>query len=189
MKIGHGRVSTANQDLSIQLDALKTLGIDEKHTFVDHGLTGSGSARPDLEKVLAAVRAEDQLVVTKLKRLARSVRDAHDIASELYERAAALSFGGSVYYPTDATGKPLFNVLKRPVEFEADVIRIRTRKGNQVATAKWRLRGTKPKLSPAQEKHGAALYRPEKHATMELADDSGAARSTAYRAVEPAGKQ
>lgn len=79
MKIGYARVSTAQQDLTAQLDALKTLEVDEKQTYVDHGLTGSGRDRPVLEKALAAVRADDQLVVTKLDRLARSIRDAHGV--------------------------------------------------------------------------------------------------------------
>ncbi|TFD12896.1 recombinase family protein [Cryobacterium sp. TMT1-2-2] len=186
MKIGYARVSTAQQDLTAQLDALKTLGVDEKHTYVDHGLTGIGRARPGLEKALAAVRADVQLVVTKLDRLARSIGDAHNIAKARAEKGVALSLGGSVYDPTDPTGKPLFNVFEMVVKFEADVIRMR--KGKQVARAMGRLRGKKPKLSPAHEEHRVALYRSREHTTTELADDSGTARSTVHRAVERAGK-
>lgn len=187
MKIGYARVSTARQDLTAQLDALKSLGVDERHTYVDHGLTGTDRARPGLEKALAAVRAGDQLVVTKLDRLARSIRDAHGIADELAEKGVALSIGGSVYDPTDPMGKLLFNVLAIVAEFESDLIRMRTREGMQVAKAKGRLRGKKPKLSPTQEKHLVELYRAGEHTTSELAEEFGVARSTVYRAVERAG--
>lgn len=191
MKIGYARVSTPQQDLTAQLDALRALGVDEKQTYVDHGLTGSDRARASLEKALAAVCAGDQLVVTKIDRLARSIRDAHGIADELAEKGVALSIGGSVYDPTDPMGKQLFGVLAIVAEFEADLIRMRTREGMQVAKAKGRLRGKKPKLSPAQEKYLVALYRSGEHTTTttELADEFGVARSTVYRAVERAGQR
>src|SRR5690606_7693200 len=75
MLIGYARVSTEAQDLTAQRDQLKGLGVDEGHIHVDHGLTGRNRARPGLERALAAVRAGDTLVVTKLDRLARSTRD------------------------------------------------------------------------------------------------------------------
>jgi len=99
----------------------------------------------------------------------------------------ALSIGGSVYDPTDPMGKLLFNVLAIVAEFESDLIRMRTREGMQVAKAKGRLRGKKPKLSPTQEKHLVELYRAGEHTTSELAEEFGVARSTVYRAVERAG--
>ena len=109
MKIGYARVSTAQQDLTAQRDALVGLGVDARHIHVDHGLTGSNRSRPGLEKALAAVRPGDELVVTKLDRLARSLPDARAIADELTARRISLSLGGSVYDPTDAVGK-----LNRP---------------------------------------------------------------------------
>nr|WP_205789099.1 recombinase family protein [Microbacterium sp. CPCC 204701] len=109
--IGYARVSTADQDLTSQRDALLRLGVLDSNIYVDHGLTGTNRARPGLREALAAVREGDTLVVTKLDRLARSVKDARDIADELTTKGVALSLGGNRYDPTDPVGRLLFNVL------------------------------------------------------------------------------
>lgn len=132
------------------------------------------------------VRAGDTLVVTKLDRLARSLPDARDIAAELTGKEVALNIGGSVYEPEDPIGRLLFNVLGMVAEFEADLIRMRTREGMAVAKAKGRLRGKKPKLSASQEKHLVSLYRGGEHTTSEIAELFGVARSTVYRAIQRA---
>lgn len=121
-------------------------------TFTDQHLTGTNRARPGLREALAACRAGDTLVVTKLDRLARSLRDAKDILDGLTRREVKLSLGGSVHDPTDPVGRLLFNVLAMVAEFEADLIRVRSREGMQVAKAKGRLRGKQPK-HPRHRKH------------------------------------
>ena len=184
MRIGYARVSTAKQDVTAQREALVALGVDERHIYVDEGLTGTNRKRPGLEKALAAVRAGDELVVTKMDRLARSIRDAKDIADELAEQGVTLRLGSSAYDPTDPMGKMMFNMLATFAEFEADLIRMRTREGMQIAKAKGKLRGKKPKLSTVQEKHLVELHRKGEHTTAELAELFGVARSTVYRAVE-----
>ena len=147
LKIGYARVSTEAQDLTAQRDALQALGVDPERIYVDHGFTGTSRARPGLGEALAACRAGDELVVTKLDRLARSLPDARDIVEELTSRQVKLNLGGSVHDPTDPVGRLLFNVLAMVAEFEADLIRARTREGMKVAKAKGRLRGKQPKLS------------------------------------------
>jgi DNA invertase Pin-like site-specific DNA recombinase len=101
MKVGYARVSTSEQDLTVQRNALLAFGVDEEHIFVDHGLTGTNRARPGLREAMAAVRAGDTLVVSKLDRLARSLPDARDIADELTAKGVSLSLGGSTYDPAD----------------------------------------------------------------------------------------
>ncbi|MDQ3104127.1 MAG: recombinase family protein, partial [Actinomycetota bacterium] len=101
--IGYARCSTDAQDLSAQRDGLARLGVAAERIYVDHG--------PGLREALAACRAGDTLVVTKLDRLARSLPDARAIADELTTRQVSLNLGGSVYDPTDAVGRLLFNVL------------------------------------------------------------------------------
>jgi len=162
VKIGYARISTEQQDLTAQRDALAALGVPAERVYVDHGLTGTNRERPGLREALAACRAGDELVVTKLDRLARSLPDARAIADELTERKVKLNLGGSVHDPTDPVGRLLFNVLAMVAEFEADLIRARTREGMKVAKAKakGRLRGKQPKLSPAQEAHLVKLYAP-----------------------------
>ncbi len=186
MLIGYARVSTVEQDLTAQRDALQALGVDAEQIFVDHGLTGANRDRPGLQRALAACRAGDTFVVTKLDRLARSLPDARDIAAELERRGASLSLGGSAYDPSDPVGRLLFNVLGMVAEFEADLIRARTREGMAVARAKGRLRGKQPKLSPAQEAHLVRLHRAGEHSTAEIAELFGVARSTVYRAIDRA---
>lgn len=188
--VGYARVSTNQQDLSSQQAALESLGVPEHLVYVDHGLTGRNRERPGLQQALAACRAGDTLVVTKLDRLARSLPDARDIVEDLTERKIKLSLGGSVHDPTDPVGRLLFNVLAMVAEFESDLIRARTREGMQIAKAKGRLRGKQPKLSPAQEKHLVALHHGGQHTSMEIAELFGVARSTVYRIVQrtPTGK-
>src|SRR3954454_14060463 len=187
IKIGYARVSTGQQDLTAQRDALAALGVDPARIYVDHGLTGTNRARPGLREALAACRAGDTLVVTKLDRLARSVPDARDIVDELTRRGVRLNLGGSVHDPTDPVGRLLFNVLAMVAEFEADLARARTREGMAVAKAKGRLRGKQPKLSPRQEAHLVALWRAGGHTTLELAELFNVARSTVYRSIHRAG--
>ena len=184
--IGYARVSTDEQDLTAQRDALAGLGVAPERIYVDHGLTGTTRARPGLREALAACHDGDTLVVTKLDRLARSLPDARDIADELTARQVKLNLGGSVHDPTDPVGRLLFNVLAMIAEFEADLIRMRTREGMKVARAKGRLRGKQPKLSPRQEAHLVTLHNAGTHTSAELAELFSVARSTVYRAIQRA---
>ena len=186
LKVGYARVSTDEQDLTAQRDGLSALGVEPKRIYVDHGLTGRSTDRGGLRQALAACRSGDTFVVTKLDRLARSVRDAHEIADDLAAREVKLSIAGSVYDPTDPMGKLLFNVLAMVAEFEADLIRARTREGMKVAKAKGRLRGKSPKLTARQEAHLVKLHAADEHTVAELAELFSVGRSTVYRALERA---
>jgi DNA invertase Pin-like site-specific DNA recombinase len=157
--VGYARVSTHDQDLTAQRDAL------------------------------AACRSGDTLVVTKLDRLARSLPDARDILEDLTTREVKLSIGGSVHDPTDPVGRLLFNVLAMVAEFESDLIRLRTKEGMRVAKAKGHLRGRPPKLNPRQEAQLVTLYRAGEHSTAELSDLFGVGRSTVYRVIERDGRR
>lgn len=122
-------------------------------------------------------------MVTKLDRLARSVRDAHNIADDLAEREVKLSIGGSIHDPTDPTGKLLFNALAMIAEFEADLIRTRTREGMKVAAAKGKLRGKQPKLTAKQQAHLLELHATGEYSKQDLAELFTVARSTVYRTI------
>jgi len=180
-------VSTDEQDLTAQRDALGASGVAPERIYVDHGLTGTTRARPGLSEALAACRGGDTLVVTKLDRLARSLPDARDIVDELTARNVKLNLGGSVHDPTDPVGRLLFNVLAMVAEFEADLIKIRTREGMKLARARGRLRGKQPKLSASQEAHLVTLHQDGSHTSSELAELFSVARSTVYRAIQRAG--
>lgn len=184
--IGYARVSTDEQDLTAQRDALLGLGVKPKRIYVDHGLTGTNRDRPGLREALAACRPGDTLIVTKLDRLARSLSDARDIVADLTDRGVKLSLGGSVHDPNDPVGRLLFNVLAMVAEFESDLIRMRTREGMKIAKAKGRLRGKQPKLSKQKEAHLVSLYHEGEHTVAELGELFDVGRGTVYRAVERA---
>lgn len=188
MLIGYARCSTTHQDqdLTAQRDRLMSLGVETENIYTDVGLTGTNRDRPGLRESLAAARAGDTYVVTKLDRLVRSVRDAKDIADELEAKGVSLSIGGSVYDPHDPMGKMLFTNVAMFAELEADLIRQRTREGMAVAKAKGRLRGKQPKLSAAQERHLVSLLDSGEHTTSEVAALMGVSRGTVYRAKERA---
>lgn len=120
--------------------------------YTDHCLSGTTRARPGLDQALAAVRAGDTLVVPKLDRLAHSVPDARAVADELVRREVRLQIGVSVHDPHDPMGRMFFNILATFAEFEADLIRLRTRECMAQARAKGRLRGKQPELSERQQK-------------------------------------
>jgi DNA invertase Pin-like site-specific DNA recombinase len=179
LKIGYARVSTDGHDLTVQRDALQALGVEPERIYVDHGLTGTHRDRPGLRQALAACRAGDTLVVTKLDQLARSLADARAIADEPGRRVK-LALSTSVHDPTDPVGRLLFHVLAMVAEVEADLIRARTRECMRIAKAKGRLRGKQPKLSPMQEAHLVELYHAGAHTVSELEELFGVTRSTVY---------
>jgi DNA invertase Pin-like site-specific DNA recombinase len=105
LNIGCARISTDQQDLTAQHDGLQALGVVAERIYVDHGLTGTNRERPGLHQALAACRAGDALVVTKLDRLARLLPDARAIADELTQREVELNLGRSVHdQPTLSAG-------------------------------------------------------------------------------------
>ena len=187
-RIGYARCSTDKQDLSAQRAALSGLGVAPDRIYTDHGFSGSNRARPGLDQALAAVRAGDTLVVPKLDRLARSVPDARAIADLLAARGVKLALGPSLYDPADPMGKMFFNILATFAEFEADLIRLRTREGMAVARAKGRLRGKQPKLSEKQQKELRRMRDSGDYSISDLAELFSVSRPTVYRTLARGGE-
>ncbi|SHK62263.1 Site-specific DNA recombinase [Shimia gijangensis] len=183
-KIGYARCSTDKQDLTAQRQALIDLGVAEDLIYTDHGLTGTNRARQGLDQALAAVRDGDTLVVPKLDRLARSVPDARTIADQLEAKGVKLALGASVYDPADPMGKMFFNILATFAEFEADLIRMRTREGMAIARAKGKLRGKQPKLSDKQQKELARMHATGEYSISDLAELFSVSRPTVYRTLQ-----
>lgn len=182
--IGYARCSTDKQDLAAQKQALLDLGVAADRVYTDKGFTGTDRARPGLDQALAAVRSGDTLVVPKLDRLARSVPDARAIGDQLAERGVKLQVGSSVHDPTDPMGKLFFNILATFAEFEADLIRMRTREGMAVARAKGKLRGRQPKLSARQQQELKRMYEIGDYSISDLAELFSISRPTVYRTLD-----
>lgn len=183
LKIGYARCSTDKQDLTAQRKALLELGVSPERIYTDHGFTGTSRARPGLDQALAAVRSGDAFVVPKLDRLARSVPDARAIGDSLADRGVKLQIGVSVHDPTDPLGKLFFNILATFAEFEADLIKHRTREGMAVARAKGKLRGKKPKLSDRQQKELLRMHNTGDYSISDLAELFSISRPTVYRTL------
>jgi DNA invertase Pin-like site-specific DNA recombinase len=182
-RVGYARCSTDKQDLAAQQAMLTELGVAPDRIYMDRGLSGTTRARPGLDQALAAVRAGDTLVVPKLDRLARSVPDARQIADALVARGVKLALGTSVYDPADPMGKMFFNILATFAEFEADLIRLRTREGMAMARAKGKLRGKRPKLSDKQHKELWRMYDTGEYSISDLAELFSVSRPTVYRTL------
>ncbi|WP_282092826.1 recombinase family protein [Epibacterium ulvae] len=182
--IGYARCSTDSQDLTAQKQALQKLGVAPDRIYTDHGLTGTNRARPGLDQAIAAVREGDTLVVPKLDRLARSVPDARAISDQLQEKGVKLALGASVYDPTDPMGKMFFNILATFAEFEADLIRMRTREGMAIARAKGKLRGKQPKLTERQQKELCRMHGTSEYSINDLAEVFSVSRPTVYRTLK-----
>jgi len=184
VRVGYARCSTDKQDLAAQRAALLELGVEPDRIYTDHGLTGRTRARPGLDQALAALRAGDTLVVTKLDRLARSVPDARAIADTLQARRIRLALGTTTYDPTDPMGKMFFNILATFAEFESDLIRLRTREGMAIARAKGKLRGKKPKLTGRQSRELRRMYDTGEYSVADLAEVFSVSRPTIYRTLD-----
>ncbi len=160
------------------------MGIEPARVYTDKRTGKATTDRPGLREAIAAVRAGDVLVVTRLDRLARSVPDARDIVAKLYEQGAALQIGSSVHDPNDAVGRFLFNALAMVAEFEADLISQRTKEGLAIAKAKGKMQGKPPKLRGRRAEKLREDFDSGEYTMVELARDYGVSRATIYRTLK-----
>ena len=181
MKIGYARCSTQKQDLRAQKKQLRDLGVAADRIYTDHGLSGRKRDRPGLDKALAACRAGDTLVVTKLDRLARSISDTSAIADQLTEAGVTLQTGPTVYDPTDPVGKAFFYFAAIFAEFEADLIRQRTREGIEAARAAGKMQGKPSHFTPYQRKIMQEMLASGDYSQREVAEVMGTSPSWVSR--------
>ncbi|MGP3960958.1 recombinase family protein [Nonomuraea sp. 3N208] len=160
-------------------------GVADDRIYLDKGLTGTNRSRPGLDQALAAVRAGDTLVVPKLDRLARSVPDARDIGDTLFARGIRLSLGGNIYDPADPMSKMFFNMLAVFAEFEADLLKMRTREGMAIARSK----GKQPKLSARQQAELVRMHSSGEYSIADLMEVFTVGRATVYRVLDRAKAQ
>src|SRR5215470_12476916 len=184
--IGYARCSTDKQDVAAQRAILRELGVPEDRIYVDEGLTGTHRKRPGLDQALAAARAGDTLVVPKLDRLARSVPDARDIGDTLVARGVRLSLGGNIYDPADPMSKMFFNMLAVFAEFEADLLKMRTREGMAIARSRGKLKGKRPKLTARQQAELVRMHATGGYTIADLMEVFSIGRATVYRTLDRA---
>jgi DNA invertase Pin-like site-specific DNA recombinase len=147
MIIGYARVSTADQNLDGQIDALNAAGA--KRIFSEK-ISGSIRKRPELDALLDQLRDGDVITVTKYDRLARSLKDLLEIVEAIGVRGAGFRSLAEDIDTTTPAGRLIFHIFASLAEFERERISERTREGLQAARKRGRVGGRPPALSPAQ---------------------------------------
>lgn len=180
MKFGYARVSTADQNLSLQLDALQTQKCDE---YISEQVSSRCKDRPAWENLLKKLRANDTVIVYKLDRIARSTTELLRIVEDFQNRDIALK---SLHEPwadtTSSVGKLIITVMAGIAEFERDLIRQRSHDGRQAAKKRGVKFGRPAKLNNNQIRIIKISYT-DGASVSELANAFGVSRDTIYRTI------
>jgi len=179
-RIGYVRVSTDDQHLDLQRDALQQAGCG---VIYEEAASGKNTARPEFEHCRKALRAGDTLVVWRLDRFGRSLPDLVRIVAELEKRGVGLESLTEKIETGSAPGKLVFHVLAALAEFERGLIRERTQAGLIAARARGRAGGRKPKLDDQQVREIKALLRDPDMRVAEVARRYDVSRTTLYKYV------
>src|SRR5215218_379533 len=184
MRIGYGRVSTRDQHPEAQHDALAAAGCDE--VFIDRA-SGKLAFRPELDRaLLSANRSGDQLVITKLDRLGRSLEHLIELSKLLQARGVDLVVLDQGIDTSTAVGRMFFQILGAIAEFEHALMSERTMDGLEAARARGRTGGQKPKLRARQVQLAREMYDSGDYTVQQIAEEFGVARPTIYRHLERA---
>lgn len=166
MIIGYARISTLDQSLDAQTDALNEAGVER--IYADK-ISGSKRDRPELGKLLDQLRPGDVVVVAKYDRLARSLRDLLDLVEAIKDRGAGFRSLAEDIDTTTPAGRLVFHVFASIAQFERERIAERTREGLQSAKARGRIGGRPPALSTAQKAEVRRMRDDEQRAISEIA--------------------
>lgn len=179
MIIGYARVSTADQTLDLQLDALNKYGV--KKIFQEKA-SGAKDDREQLQIALEILGQDDTLVVYKLDRLARSTIKLIQVLDGIQQKGAYLVSLNDNLDTTTAAGKALFGMLAVFAEFERNIIIERTQAGLKAARARGR-KGGRPVSDQRKLEQALKLYDTEKMTVREIEESTGVKRATLYRAL------
>ena len=180
MLIGYARVSTDEQTLDLQRDALTEAGCER--IFED--TAGGAAERPSLHDALSHLRTGDTLVVWRLDRLGRSLKDLIARAEDLRTRGVGLRSLQEAIDTDSSSGRLVFHIFGALAEFERALIRERTQAGLQAARARGKKGGRRKRLDPDQRAHAVELYRSRKHTVKEICKLMRISRATLYVYVE-----
>lgn len=181
MKIGYARVSTQDQNLEMQLDALGKAGCDK---VFQEKASGMKSDRPQLAAMQQILREGDVIYIYKLDRLGRSLKHLLEMTSDFEKRGIGLVSINDHIDTTTAQGRLIFNIFASLAEFERDLIRERTRSGLEAARARGRKGGRSRGISKEAEKTAMlaqTLYNERKLGVNEIAADLKISKMTLYK--------
>ncbi len=181
MKIGYARVSTDDQNLSLQRDALHAAGCER--IFEDR-TSGTKSERQGLSDALAFIREGDILVVWRLDRLGRSLAHLIKIVGEMESRGIGLMSIHESIDTSSSTGRLVFHIFGALAEFERNLIRERTKAGLKAARARGKVGGRPKALDTDRRKLAVRLYEEKQHTVRQICEMMGISRPTLYKYVE-----
>lgn len=180
MKLGYARVSTNDQDLSMQLDALEAAGCDR---VFQEKASGGKTSRPELDRMMDLAREGDVIVVRSLDRLGRSLSDLIKWMTMFNTRGIGFRSLQEGIDATTAAGRLFFHIFGSLAEFERELIRERTHAGLVAARARGRVGGRDRALNEVQIKMAQEMYARRDMTVAEIANALGVSRSTVYRAL------
>jgi DNA invertase Pin-like site-specific DNA recombinase len=181
-KIGYARVSTRDQHPESQHDALVAAGCEK--VFTDKA-SGKLARRPQLDAALDYLRPGDELVITRLDRLGRSVRNLCELAEQFTERGVDLQVIAQGIDTATPGGRLFFHILAGIAEFERDLMSERTLDGLEAARARGRTGGRRAVMTPEKLAVAREMYEAKQHTVETIAKTIGVSRATLYRHLEP----
>jgi DNA invertase Pin-like site-specific DNA recombinase len=183
--LGYARVSTLEQNVALQHDALWAAGC--WRVFTDH-VSGAKEDRPELGRVLEQLRDGDTLVVWRLDRLGRSLRHLIDTVTELAERGVGFRSTTESIDTTTSGGRLVFHVFGALAQFERELARERTLAGLKAARARGRMGGRPALMTAAKTTAARRMYEQQELTVEQIARALGVSRSTIYRALNRSGR-
>src|SRR4051812_1300283 len=181
MRIGYARVSTHEQNLDLQRDALQRAGCER---IIEDTASGGKATRSGLAQALDILRPSDVLVVWRLDRLGRTLKHLIELMGDLERQGIGFQSTTEAIDTTTPGGKLVFHIFAALAEFERNLIRERTQAGLQAARARGRKGGRQKKLGDRQRALAVDLYRQKKHTVGEICQMvGGISRPTLYRYV------
>ena len=184
MLVGYARISTGEQNLDLQCDALKKAGCEQ--IFTDE-MSGAKTERPGLAEAFKFIRAGDTLVVWRLDRLGRSLKDLISRMDELRQREIGFRSLHESIDTTTPAGKLQFHIFSALAEFERDLIRERTMAGLRAARSRGRTGGRKQQMTADKIKVAASLMKDKSNTVKDICQTLQISRGTLYRYISPDG--
>ncbi len=180
MLVGYARVSTDDQNLDLQHDALKKAGCEQ---IYEDQLSGAKAERPGLQQALAYARNGDTLVVWRLDRLSRSLKDLIDMVATLETKGIGLKSLQESIDTTVSSGKLVFHIFAALAEFERNLIRERTQAGLAAARTRGRKGGRPKALNQDKQALAIKLYEEKKHTIAQICKMMGLSKPTLYKYI------
>lgn len=184
MIIGYARVSTQDQNLDRQMDSLTAKGCER---IYKEKMTGTTSARPEFEKMMATLRKGDTLVIDSFSRLSRSTKDLLSITEQLDQQGVVIVSLKENLDTATATGRMMMTMLSALSQFERDLISERTHDGLKAARARGRM-GGRPKVKESKIKQALKLYDSKALSISEITKTTGISVPTLYRYLNARGQ-